>query len=41
MTGAEDDLEKALQLSGEKGPVACQAFNQRALIRSLKGIVYV
>ncbi|XP_002734805.1 tetratricopeptide repeat protein 36-like isoform X2 [Saccoglossus kowalevskii] len=35
--GAILDLDKAVELSGGKGKVACQAYTQRALIRRLEG----
>ncbi|XP_059141749.1 tetratricopeptide repeat protein 36-like [Physella acuta] len=35
--GAKADLEKALELSSEKGTPACQAFTQRGLIRKKEG----
>lgn len=35
--GAKADLDKALELSAEKGTPACQAFTQRGLIRKKEG----
>ncbi|KAH9513474.1 Tetratricopeptide repeat protein 36 [Bulinus truncatus] len=35
--GAKADLDKALELSNNKGSVACQAYTQRGLIRKREG----
>jgi len=41
VSGALNDLEKAIELSEGHGKVACQAYTQRGLIRRLQGGVVV
>jgi hypothetical protein len=39
ISGALEDLNKAVELSQGHGQVACQAYTQRGLIYKLEGII--